>query len=429
MARTLYAADPSTFTVARSGRIVGGVSGQVLMPDGAVVDDLAAAQYDGTAWVQAGAVTQVTSDDDGLLAVFGPDGYDGALYLAVGDLPPLLLRPHTVGVSLAPGSVTAEKIATSGPGAVTPGLIGAAADTRVDEVVQALDTVAATTVDLADQIDALSPVTAAMLDPGALGYLGPVQAFTSSGTITATSSRVSANCTAENIALALPLASAFGIGRLLVVRKIGGAGKSLYLNRAGADLIAGKTSVGWSTAARGTLILEATSTGWSVLTGTASDESVGRRVWQWSDALAESSADNTVGFQLTWADTGWRDIRSLCVAPAVVSVCRIRRVMHRIEFQVSWQDGQTNPFRVPLLTLPAGFYPRMTPHFVVPYDATTAAVRNVAVGVTGAVTYGGATQAGNFHGELQWATSQAWPTALPGVADGVISTLTVRDNA
>lgn len=128
MARTLYAADPASFTVAASGRIVPGTTLSVKDADGDAVTDLLAATWDADTftWEEGAAITSVTSDDDGLIAFYGPDNYDGPLYLSGGTSAPLLVRPHIVGVNLGPGVVGTSQLAT---GAVTSGKIAAAAVT------------------------------------------------------------------------------------------------------------------------------------------------------------------------------------------------------------------------------------------------------------------------------------------------------------
>lgn len=128
MARTLYAADPASFTVAASGRIVPGTTLSVKDADGDAVTDLLAAVWDNDTftWTQGAAITSVTSDDDGLIAFFGPDNFDGPLYLSGGTSAALLVRPHIVGVSLGAGVVGTSQLAT---GAVTSGKLAAGAVT------------------------------------------------------------------------------------------------------------------------------------------------------------------------------------------------------------------------------------------------------------------------------------------------------------
>lgn len=154
--------------------------------------------------------------------------------------------------------------------------------------------------------------------------------------------------------------------------------------------------------------------------GFYTDESVGRRLFQW-DA-------NNSRFQQTYGDTGWRNVTSLVNvsgwtnAPTALAVS-VRRTLEQSSMIVQWNPGTGSCSGQGVLTLPPGFEP-----------------------AAGIIAPGGAwhsSDAGAYVGGWYWASSTEidlqspatsvilramatlpctapWPTTLPGTASGSI---------
>ena len=144
--------------------------------------------------------------------------------------------------------------------------------------------------------------------------VGVVQAKTANYTILSSDSAVTADTTSGAVTLTLPAASAM-TGRSLRIIKTAGA-NTLTIQRAGSDTIlpssGTRTSVAFPAGATfGEMELVSNGTAWYALGGQASDESVGSRMWKWEQALAATSTTAAVGWQMVYADTGWRNISAL----------------------------------------------------------------------------------------------------------------------
>jgi hypothetical protein len=145
------------------------------------------------------------------------------------------------------------------------------------------------------------------------------------------------------------------------------------------------------------------------------DESVGRREFSWQQ---DSPGPRWV---MTYGDTGWRDI-TLENGWAVTSTSnvKIRRegstVSLHIPFSLTAASKTTDIF----YTLPAGFAPTglgttATIGLVAEQGGTVATfIRKSGSALTCVST------ATAIQGVLQWSTTDAWPTSLPGVAFGSI---------
>ena len=155
--------------------------------------------------------------------------------------------------------------------------------------------------------------------------------------------------------------------------------------------------------------------------GTYTDESVGRRIFTWDTVNSR--------WQMTYGDTGWRDVSTLMTTPEHVqtlTTLRLRRQGSTVHFMVRATVGTGTVFGtvtdIALLSIPTGFAPddyvtvgsgrqtRMPVHLV------TSGASNLMV----ANLYSGNWTAADLLGRGTWATSAAWPTALPGSAVGTI---------
>lgn len=134
-----------------------------------------------------------------------------------------------------------------------------------------------------------------------------------SRTLTAADSVVDVSTSSGAVVLTLPDASTM-TGRALRILKTAGSG-TLTIQRAGSDTIVPssgtRTQVAFPTgAAMGELVLVSTGSAWHVVSGQASDESVGSRLWRWSQSIAAGSTTASVGWSLIAAYTGRRLLAS-----------------------------------------------------------------------------------------------------------------------
>lgn len=504
MARTLFAADPASFTVAASGRIVPGTTLSVKDANGDAVTDLLAAVWDADTftWTQGAAITSVTSDDDGLIAFFGPDNYDGPLYLTGGTTAALLVRPHIVGVNLGPGVIGATQLATSAvtsakiaagavttakiaTGAVTTteiaddavtaakiaadavgsseiaaGAVGTSelADDSVTAAKIATDAVGASeiaagavgTSEIADaavttakiaagavvEVDiASSAVTTAKIADGAVTAAKTTGAITAAQTtnFTATSadSIVVVDTSSGAVTVTLPAASTM-TGRMLRIVKTGGA-NTLTIARAGSDTIipatGSRTSLQFPAATHGEILIASTGSAWHAISGQASDESVGRRIWKWEQALAAPSSSATVGFQLIFADTGWRrlstgDLINGWTVATSTNAPRIRRELDTVT--IVGTPVKSGATASKFYNVPAGFQAWIYATDAGTWTTTTGSSTSswrLEYATDHTLSANTAASAGStlvLNG--RWNTSDAWPASLPGVAVGTIPT-------
>lgn len=205
-----------------------------------------------------------------------------------------------------------------------------------------------------------------------LNNLAGFQRPTGNTTLTAADSTVAVDTTGGARVLTLPAASAM-TGRSLRIVKTGGA-NSLTLQRAGGDLIGpgGKTSVVFpSDCARGHLEIVSDGTGWLVLDGQASDESVGSRLYRWSQDAASKSASSSVGWVLTRYDSGARGVEGGIVAPGVTfegaqngwtvapyNAFTVRRIGNIVLLAGTFRKDDYTSGRSNIWQIPAGFRPR-----------------------------------------------------------------------
>ena len=147
--------------------------------------------------------------------------------------------------------------------------------------------------------------------------------------------------------------------------------------------------------------------------GFYTDESVGRRLFQW-DA-------NNSRFQQTFGDTGWRSVTDLLVNGWLTSADRItiRRQNNVVTLMLGDMDGRSATTDV-IMTLPSGFRPNW--QYNVPSYATSGATssRSVNAVYTGNVTWCGTPRPTYENALFTYLTSDAWPTTLPGTAVGSI---------
>jgi hypothetical protein len=171
------------------------------------------------------------------------------------------------------------------------------------------------------------------------------------------------------------------------------------------------------------MVLVSSGTSWHVVSGQASDESVGRRLWKFEQALAASSTTAGVGWQLIHADTGQRDMRAVTMEngwTVAGTDMRLRRIGNMVTFRGTPDAAAATSDT--FYTLPSGFRPASSAIFGTATVATTAgATRLLEIGSNGVCKiYSRSTGAQWFSATFD--TNDAWPTSLPGSASGTIPT-------
>ena len=144
--------------------------------------------------------------------------------------------------------------------------------------------------------------------------------------------------------------------------------------------------------------------------GFYTDESVGRRLFQW-DA-------NNSRWQMTYGETGIRDVASSLETGegyTTVTNLELRRIGNTVQLQaVTLARGSTGSGDKYFYALPTGFWPDQTVYFRTGISDCFAyvLVSDGKVYIRTASTSDGLT--------LSWMTTTAWPTTLPGSAVGSI---------
>ena len=163
--------------------------------------------------------------------------------------------------------------------------------------------------------------------------------------------------------------------------------------------------------------------------GTYYTDNVGTNgAWRW---LKTSGTGNT-GWTVVFGDTGWRVLDSTVltsnkadfVPSTDVVRCRIRRVGDHCAFEVRLAGKGTSGFVEPFYTLPTGFGPTADPWAKQIEPSSELRARHMTFGNIYiertndhkriGIYFTGTSRGGS--GCLNWSTSDAWPTTLPGTA-------------
>ena len=261
---------------------------------------------------------------------------------------------------------------------------------------------------------------------------GAVQARTTSGAITLLDTVVTADTTSGAVTLTLPAASGC-TGKAIRIIKTAGA-NTLTVARAGSDTITPssgtRTSVAFpSDCAMGEIVLVSSGTSWHVVSGQASDESVGSRLYKWSQALAAGSTTAAVGWRLVSYDSGRRILSSWDTAGTVTGLAFganwgprtgvagrlvVRRTMDAVAATVT--HVQTTGAVSGMFTIPAGFTVTADSSVMavsasadcgLTFNGSTIGRANSRVIATGTVIY---------EASVVSSTTATLPTSLPGTA-------------
>jgi hypothetical protein len=238
---------------------------------------------------------------------------------------------------------------------------------------------------------------------------------------------VTADTTSGAVTLTLPAASGC-TGKAIRIIKVAGA-NTLTVTRAGSDTITPssgtRTSVAFpSDCAMGEIVVVSSGTSWHVVSGQASDESVGSRLYKWSQAVASGSTTAAVGWQLVRYDTGWRNVTADLDAGVASGTVLIRRTNATAEarFNLTWAVTQTTAGAVPL-TLAVGFRPAHNDYnrcqlftFGGRGSVAAYAAANCLLQSNGGLIVYATTSGVNVAGMHNWIPADALPSTLPGSA-------------
>lgn len=148
---------------------------------------------------------------------------------------------------------------------------------------------------------------------------------------------------------------------------------------------------------------------WMVYNSTRVDNTAGRVIYQW---------DNTANReQLIYGDTGWRNVPTMAlVTTTQTPSLMIRRQGNYVTLGVeSFILVNSVPSYVSFLKLPTGFGPFPTIKLGPQYEAPT---KIYSEGMD--LKIAGTLPAGQCRFQVTYPTSDPWPTALPGTAQGAI---------
>ena len=208
----------------------------------------------------------------------------------------------------------------------------------------------------------------------------------------------------------LTLPTAVGIaGREFVIRNSGTG--TITLGRTSSQTIDG-VAANLVIAGKGFVEVVSDGAGWQVLRGTYTDESVGRRIFTWDSVNGR--------WQQTYGDTGWRDITSLLDgANWTCTSVMLRRQNDVVEIAFNNLTGTGTTSQVPIgSTLPSGFRPKSTEDQLY-NEGTIAAPTMAAFRCASSTVYVHWTATAGYP-SMTYITGDAWPTVLPGTADGSI---------
>ena len=165
-------------------------------------------------------------------------------------------------------------------------------------------------------------------------------------------------------------------------------------------------------AGKGTITIVSDGANWLVLNGQYTDESIGRRLFTWSSALA--------GWQTTYSDTGSRNMSAVSLLNSWTvdaSQFYITRKNNTVNLVLSANGtAATGATASIIYALPSGFRPSSSIIFTPANDNASVAVRSN--GNIDMRTF----SASIYRISMLWDTADAWPASLPGTANGSIAT-------
>lgn len=146
---------------------------------------------------------------------------------------------------------------------------------------------------------------------------------------------------------------------------------------------------------------------------TTQSAGVGRKITVW-DSINKRQ-------QLIYGDTGWRDLSGSLIngwtAGAVPAPARVRRVGYLVTIRAYGLNG-TAATAAAAFTLPVGFRPPNTEQVLLRGNGANPILGSV--DNVGNYSLPVGTEPVNIFGGVEFLTTEAWPTTLPGTAFGTI---------
>jgi len=208
--------------------------------------------------------------------------------------------------------------------------------------------------------------------------------------------------TSGTFTLTLPAAASW-TGRVYTIMNSGTG--TVTIDGNGAELVGGAATQ--ALAGKGTMQIVCTGTAWTVLSASYVSEAVGRVVWSW-DAL-------NLRFQLTYGDTGWRDV-SASLINSWTGTLLVRRIGYTI-FVRTWNTvSGASATADAMWATSTGWNSTGGPNLL--GGATSANAFVLAQSTGSAIACVGRAAGLIIHGS--YTTTDAWPASLPGSASGSI---------
>jgi hypothetical protein len=153
-------------------------------------------------------------------------------------------------------------------------------------------------------------------------------------------------------------------------------------------------------------------TSWQTFASSRIDQTAGRVIYEWDDLNARE--------QLTWGDTGWRNIKADLINGWTTSNggCYLRRTGNRVMLKYNDLNG-TAATSGTFYIVPAGLR-TMHGSLNIPARKTGIEMLYATVNTTGDLSfptpYNNISHSAAAFSMIEWVTDETWPTSLPGIA-------------
>lgn len=182
---------------------------------------------------------------------------------------------------------------------------------------------------------------------------------------------------------------------------------------AGGNIVQRVTPYGGAQLARGIYTRTRTSGTWNpwrFIPSQRVDQTAGRAIYTWDDLNNRE--------QLIYGDTGWRNITANLLNGWAGGTIYLRRVGSVVTMRLTGTSG-ANKTAVDFIGMDLGFRPLATTR--VPFCATSTTVSVLEYSpTTNAWRSANTDNLGSNFSEINWTTTDPWPTSLPGTAVGSI---------
>lgn len=234
----------------------------------------------------------------------------------------------------------------------------------------------------------------------------PLTAKTGNYTLTASDEVVTCSGT-----LTITLPTAVGLtGKQYVIRNI--ATNTVTIARTSSQTVDGCSGT-ITLAGKGSMSVVSDGANWLVVSGQYTDESVGRRIFTWSSSLSSGA---TTGWQMTYADTGVRDVTAGLLtangftAATAILVRRTNNVCTLSAYGMTRASSGSGNY----YSLPSGFQTTGMYYYGRSFSNSSNYVSGAACWMSMGTSDGGLS--------ATWVTNDVWPSSLPGSASGSVPT-------